>query len=77
MFLERCTDQSTSLDVFWYVRFITLDHHNYWIEYLMPSAVAPWPNAHVRGKARSEDEAIQMILTAMDRCGGWSTEVPR
>jgi hypothetical protein len=56
----------------WYVRALTLDRRNYAIEYLMPPSLAPWPNAYVRGDARSEDEAIQMIITAMDRSGGWS-----
>ncbi len=56
----------------WYVRIGALDHTSYFIEYLMPSTLAPWPAANVRGEAHSEDEAIQMILIAMDRSGGWS-----
>lgn len=56
----------------WLVRFIAQDMHNYWIEYLMPAANAPWPNAYVQGMARSEDEAVRMILTAMEKSEGWA-----
>jgi len=50
----------------------TLDKRNYFIEYLMPERLAPWPHAHVRGEARSEDEAVRMILTAMEKSEGWN-----
>jgi hypothetical protein len=56
----------------WYVIFVAGDMNAYYVEYLMPEAIAPWPNAYVRGEARSEDEAIEMILTAMERSGGWA-----
>jgi hypothetical protein len=55
----------------WYVRVIASGHDHYVIEYLMPAASAPWPKAHVKGEAASLDEAVAMILTAMDRCEGW------
>lgn len=74
--LHLCLLAQDSYKSPWYVRFIA-DRNYYSVEYLMPAAVAPWPNAYVRGEARSADEAVQMILTAMDRCGGWSSEVPR
>lgn len=56
----------------WYVVVGALDRRNYFIEYLMPPAVAPWPAAYVRGEARSQDDAVQMIVTAMERSEGWS-----
>lgn len=56
----------------WYVRIAVLSHTSYFIEYLMPAAVAPWPGAQVRGEAHSEDETVEMVLTAMERSGGWS-----
>lgn len=40
---------------------------DYHVEYRMPSTEAPWPNAWVTGTAQSEDEAVQMILTAIER----------
>jgi len=49
-----------------------LDRRNYFIEYLVPERLAPWPNAYIRGEARSEDEAVKMILIAMEKSEGWS-----
>lgn len=54
-----------------YVVVEALDRRCYFVEYLMPRASAPWPSAYVRGEARSEDEGVQMIVTAIDRSGGW------
>ena len=56
----------------WYVIISALDSRNYTVEYLVPPAVAPWEHAYVRGEARSEDEAVKMILTAMERSEGWN-----
>jgi hypothetical protein len=47
-----------------FVIVIALDKRNYFIEYLMPESA-------VRGEARSENEALQMILLAMEKSGGW------
>jgi len=55
----------------WFVAVVAADPGTYFIEYLMPAAVAPWPEARVQGEARSEDEAIRMILIAMERSEGW------
>jgi hypothetical protein len=55
----------------WFVIVAALNQRNYYIEYLMPERDAPWPRAYIRGEARSEDEAVQMILTAMERSEGW------
>jgi hypothetical protein len=55
-----------------FVTVVALDARNYFIEYLMPERVAPWPHAYVTGQARSEDEAVQMILTGMEKSEGWS-----
>jgi hypothetical protein len=49
-----------------------LSPRRYYIEFLVPERLAPWPNAWVRGEARSEDEAVQMILTAMEKSEGWT-----
>ena len=55
----------------WFVIISALDQRNYFIEYLMPASVAPWPHAYVRGEARSEEEAVNMILAAMEESEGW------
>lgn len=55
----------------WFVIISALDKRNYHVEYLMPERAAPWPRAYVRGEARSEDEALQMIMTAMEKSEGW------
>jgi len=55
-----------------YVIVSALDSRNYTIEYLMPQATAPWSQAYVRGEARSEDEAVKMIVTAMEKSEGWN-----
>jgi hypothetical protein len=47
------------------------------IEYLMPEGTGPWPHARVRGEAHSEDRAVQMILTAMEKSEGWSQSATR
>ena len=66
-----CLLAEDTYDSPWLVIVAALDKRNYFIEYLMPAAVAPWPRAYVRGEARSEDEAVQMILTAMEKSEGW------
>ena len=56
----------------WYVNFIAIAPTSYRVEYRMPAnASPPWPNALVRGEARSEAQAVEMILVAMDRSEGW------
>ena len=49
-----------------------LDERNYQVQYLMPERVAPRPHAYVRGEARSADDAVRVIRTAMEKSGGWS-----
>lgn len=56
----------------WPVIFIALDFRNYFVEYLVPEKLAPWPNAYMRGEAQSENQAVEMILTAMRNSGAWS-----
>ena len=56
----------------WYVIVAALDPMKYFIEYLMPPAIAPWPTAYVRGEADSEEEAVKMVITAMEMSNGWS-----
>ncbi len=56
----------------WFVIVSALDMRNYYVEYLMPERVAPWPHAYVRGEARAEDDAVQMVVTAMEKSEGWS-----
>jgi hypothetical protein len=55
---------------------VAVDPTSYFIEYLMPAAAAPWPDARVQGEARSEDEAVRMILIAMERSEGWQVASP-
>ena len=54
-----------------YVRVYALPQDGYGIEYEMPDHEAPWPNTTVHGRARSKEEAITMVRTAMVRSGGW------
>ncbi len=58
----------------WFVKFLALDKQNYFVEYLMPKQLAPWPGAYVCGEARSAERAVQMILIAMEKSEGWSRE---
>jgi hypothetical protein len=67
-----CLKAEDTSDSSWSVIVSVLDERNYFIEYLMPDRLAPWPNAYVKGEAGSEDEAVQMILTAIERSEGWS-----
>jgi len=55
----------------WFVKVIGADN-DFVIEYLMPEHEAPWPHAYVRGEAHSSDEAVRMIMTGMEKSGGWS-----
>lgn len=55
-----------------YVTIEALGRRSYPIDYRMPPSIAPWPGARVQGEARSEDDAIRMIILAMERSGGWS-----
>jgi hypothetical protein len=48
-----------------------LGERRYFVEYLMLRESAPWPNGYVRGEADSEEEALRMVLIAMDKSGGW------
>ena len=52
-----------------------LDERNYYIQYLMPEVTAPWPQAYVRGEARSADDAVGMVVTAMEKSEGWSSRL--
>ena len=54
-----------------YVIVTAVRDHNYFIEYLMPDNIAPWPRAYVGGRAHSLDEAVKMILIGMENSGGW------
>ncbi|MBI2393236.1 MAG: hypothetical protein HYV09_26865 [Deltaproteobacteria bacterium] len=55
----------------WLVRIVAADATLYSVAYLMPERFAPWPNAYVTGESRSEDEAVAMILKAMEMSKGW------
>jgi predicted transcriptional regulator len=70
--LRLCLLASDSYRSPWYVIVSALDERNIHVEYLMPKTIAPWPHAYVRGDACSEDEAVQMILTAIEKSEGWS-----
>jgi hypothetical protein len=66
-----CLLAKDSSETPWFIIIATLDTRNYFIEYLMPKRIAPWPGAYVRGEARSEDDAVQMIWTGMRNSEGW------
>lgn len=55
----------------WLVKIIAADKRCYYLEYLLPDLIAPWPKAYVKGEAHSEDEAVRMILLAMEKSEGW------
>lgn len=56
----------------WFVVITALDENNFIVEYRMPAHIAPWPNANVRGEARSVDEAVRMVLIAIEKSEGWT-----
>jgi hypothetical protein len=56
----------------WYVIVAALDRRNYFAEYLMPERTAPWAGAYVKGEARSLEDALSMVVKAMDQSEGWS-----
>jgi hypothetical protein len=70
--LERPHNASWPYTSPWFVIISALDKRNYSVEYLMPERVAPWSQAYVRGEARSEDDAVQMVVTAMEKSEGWN-----
>lgn len=43
----------------------------YYFEYLIPTDLAPWNGAYVRGTAKSTEEAKTFLLIAMRECRGW------
>ena len=55
----------------WFVIISAMNKERYHIEYLMPERLAPWRRATVNGNASSEEEAVAMIVTAMERSEGW------
>jgi hypothetical protein len=55
----------------WFVIIGASNRDEYHIEYSMPSYLAPWPEAYVKGEAKSIDQAVQMIVTAMQKSEGW------
>lgn len=68
-----CLLANDSYQTPWYVIISAADSQNYFVEYLMPDDVAPWPIAYVKGVARSVNDAVQMISSAMDKSEGWNT----
>jgi hypothetical protein len=37
----------------------------------MPEKSAPWPGAYVKGEGRSLDDALKMVVIAMEKSEGW------
>lgn len=66
-----CLLSSNSSDTKWYVDVAALNESTYFIEYRMPDGVAPWPEARVRGEAKSLDEALKMTLIGLEKSEGW------
>ena len=59
----------------WLVNIIASDFEFYHIKYRMLDSQAPWPEAWVLGQAKSESEAVKMILIAMKNSGGWAFDL--
>lgn len=61
---------------FWHhlVRIGGSNKSSYSISCRMPDRIAPWQEARVEGMADSVDQAISMILKAIDYSEGWSSE---
>ena len=57
----------------WFIIISAPDERNIDIEYLMPAHLAHWPNAYVKGCARSIDEAVEMIVIGMEKSEGWKS----
>jgi hypothetical protein len=55
-----------------YVKVMAVDVHMYFIEYLVPHSLSPWPYAWMKGEAFSVEEAATMVLQAMKFSGGWA-----
>ncbi len=56
----------------WFVIISASDTRNYLIEYLMPKRITPWKrSAYIRREACSKDEALEMIIKALNKCEGW------
>ena len=55
----------------WYVSVVALDNRHYFIEYLMPEKIRPWPYAKVKGEAQSLEEAMKYISIGMSESLGW------
>ena len=56
----------------WYVSVRPPMGGRFTIDYLLPQAEAPWPDARVVGESESIEAAVKMILLAMERSGGWN-----
>lgn len=55
----------------WLVSVTAFSGVGYRVQYRMPAADAPWPEALVEGTAPDEAAACRLILIAMKRSGGW------
>lgn len=58
----------------WYViigSLSSLNSDEIYIEYRMPDDLKPWNDAKVKGTANSLDEAVEYVLIAMQKSGGW------
>ena len=62
--LTEDTGEST-----WWVRFIGINAGWYSVSYVLPESYRPWQR--LSGEAQSESQAVEMILQAMEWCGGW------
>ncbi|RZJ53114.1 MAG: hypothetical protein EOO44_09580 [Flavobacterium sp.] len=63
----------------WFVIISNIGTKEYYFEYLVPENKQPWPNATVRGEARTLADAKKYLLIAMRESGGWkeNTELKR
>lgn len=68
---KLCLLSEDHYDATWWVTVSPEPLGSYRVEYLMESSIAPWPGAYITGEARELDQAIQMVLVAIKRSGGW------
>lgn len=59
----------------WLITVSNIGTKEYYFEYLVPENQQPWPNATVRGEARTLADAKKYLLIAMRECGGWIENV--
>lgn len=58
-------------DTRWHVIIENIGSDEYYFDYAMPDEKSPWPNAMVRGVAKSLEEAKKYLAISMNESGAW------